>query len=124
MTSQMHRLLVGAAAAVVLGLSFGGAMAQTGKRGVFTIHNDTPGNTVVGFYTNDGSGWSKNWLREHLKPGDEARAEFKEDGAYCKQTIRVGWLSKSGGEVKDDPINIDFCKATNVYLKDNEVTFD
>ncbi len=99
-------------------------MAQTGKRGVFTIHNDTPGNTVVGFYTNDGSGWSKNWLREHLKPGDEARAEFKEDGAYCKQTIRVGWLSKSGGEVKDDPINIDFCKATNVYLKDNEVTFD
>ena len=32
----------------------------TGKNGVFTIHNETEGNTVVGFYTNDGSGWSTN----------------------------------------------------------------
>lgn len=124
MNTRMKPFLSGAVLALAFGLSLGGAMAQTGKRGVFTIHNDTPGNTVVGFYTNDGSGWSKNWLNGPLKPGDDARAEFKEDRALCKQTIRVGWLSKSGGEVKDDPINIDFCKASNVYLKDNDVTFD
>ena len=112
------------AAGLALAASTVIATAQTGKSGVFTIHNDTAGNTVVGFYTNDGSGWSKNWLSSPLGPGDEARAEFSRDGAYCKQTIRVGWRSKSGGEVRDDPINIDFCKASNVYLKDNDVTFD
>ncbi len=50
--------------------------------------------------------------------------KFIEDGGKCNQLLRVGWLGKSGGEVKDDPIKINFCKATNVYLGDNEVTFD
>lgn len=116
------------AGSLLAGLSFaaalGTASAQTGKKGIFTIHNDTSGNVVVGFYTNDGTGWSRNWLRSQLKPGEDAQAEFIEDGALCKQRIRVGWLSKNGGEVLDDPINIDFCKATNVYLKDNDVTYD
>jgi hypothetical protein len=96
----------------------------TGKNGVFTIHNDTDANTVVGFYTNDGSGWSDNWLSQKIKPGVSADMEFSKPGGKCKQRLRVGWLSKSGGEVLDNPINIDICDATNVYLHDNEITYD
>lgn len=98
--------------------------AQTGKNGAFTIHNETEANTVVGFYTNDGSGWSNNWLSSAVGPGDNADLEFTKSGGRCQQTLRVGWKSKSGGEVKDDPIRIDICKASNVYLHDNEITFD
>ena len=96
----------------------------TGKNGVFTIHNETAGNTVVGFYTNDGGGWSTNWMSSLLKPGDSTDMKFSKPGGKCRQTLRVGWLGKGGGEVKDDPIGIDICKATNVYLHDNEITFD
>ena len=100
------------------------AQSGTGKNGVFTVHNDTQGNTVVGFYTNDGSGWSTNWLSRKIGPGDDSKLEFKNSGGACKQTLRVGWAGKNGNEVKDDPVNIDICKASNVYLHDNDISFD
>ena len=34
----------------------------TGNQGKFTIHNKSDNNVVVGYYTNDGEGWSANWL--------------------------------------------------------------
>lgn len=105
-------------------LSIDAASAQTGKRGEFTIYNETPSNTVVGFYTNDGTGWSTNWLSRPLEPGDSAELEFTRSGGSCQQTLRVGWRGKSGGEVKDEPIRIDICKASNVYLHDNDISFD
>lgn len=100
------------------------ASAQTGKSGEFTIHNETEANTVVGFYTNDGTGWSTNWLSEPVGPGDNAALVFTKTSGRCQQTLRVGWRGKSGGEVKDDPIRIDICKASNVYLHDNDITYD
>ena len=110
--------------ACACGFSASALAAGTGKNGEFTILNETRGNTVVGFYTNDGGGWSKNWLSSNLKPGDKRGMKFTKPGGKCKQTLRVGWLGKSGGEVKDDPINIDICDASNVYLRDNKVTYD
>ncbi len=116
--------LAGSFAAASMFLA-GSALAEgTGKNGVFTIHNDTESNTVVGFYTNDGSGWSTNWLSRRLAPGATTKMEFSKPGGKCKQTLRVGWLGKQGGEVKDDPINIDICDASNVYLHDNDTSYD
>ena len=79
---------------------------------------------MVGFYTNDGSGWSKNWMSDNLAPGDSTKMQFSRPGGKCKQTLRVGWLGKGGGEVRDNPINIDICDASNVYLHDNKITYD
>ena len=122
---QFGATLAGAAfLAGAFGISAAALAEGTGKNGQFTIKNETANNTVVGFYTNDGSGWSKNWLSSNLKPGDERGMKFTKPGGKCKQTLRVGWLGKSGGEVKDDPINIDICDASNVYLRDNKVTYD
>lgn len=111
---------------IVLGcLSFSSpGAAQTGKHGEFTIHNETDSNTVVGFYTNDGTGWSTNWLSNAIGPGDTAELMFNKSGGRCQQTLRVGWRAEGGGEVKDDPTRIDICKASNVYLHDNEISFD
>ena len=110
--------------AAASGFCAAASAAGTGKNGVFTIHNETQGNTVVGFYTNDGSGWSKNWMSRDLEPGDSAKMEFSKPGGKCKQTLRVGWLGKNKAEVKDDPINIDICDASDVYLHDNKITYD
>jgi hypothetical protein len=101
------------------------SLAQgTGSQGYFEIYNDTRGNIVVGIYTNDGSGWSSNWLADQLAPGEHATAEFTSLTGYCDQTISVGWLGNNGGEVMDDPISIDICAASNVYLNDNEIYYD
>jgi hypothetical protein len=110
------------AALVALG---GNAFAQgTGQEGVFAIHNDTDSNVLVGFYTNDGSGWSDNWLNGDLEPGEVASAQFTDETGYCEQTFQAGWLDQNGGEVLDDPIDINICEASNVYLGDNEIYFD
>ena len=100
------------------------ALAQSGSEGEFTIHNNTSNNVVVGFYTNDGSGWSANWLSEQMVPGMTASAAFTADEGSCEQTFQVGWLGENGSEVMDDPIGIDICEASNVYLDDNEIYFD
>jgi len=101
------------------------AYAQsTGASGIFTIYNNTDSNTVIGFYTNDGSGWSSNWLSEDLLPDEHAQAQFSQDTGACEQTLQVGWLGSNGGEVLDDPIGIDICDASNVYLEDNDIFFD
>jgi len=96
----------------------------TGQQGYFQVYNNTDENTVVGFYTNDGSGWSDNWLSDPLEPGDNVRAEFLAESGTCAQTLQIGWLAEDDSEILDDPIDIDICEASNVYLDDNEIYFD
>lgn len=100
------------------------AFAQSGSGGAFTIHNQTDNNVVVGFYTNDGGGWSANWLGDQLAPGQDASAEFTAETGSCDQVFQVGWLGSDGGEVIDEPVSIDICAASNVYLADNEMYYD
>ena len=119
---MFHRMLATASAALVLCAS--AAFAGTGAEGYFQIYNNTDDNTVIGFYTNDGGGWSSNWLSSRIGPDESARAEFTDDSGSCAQTFRVGWLGTDGGEVLDEPIDIDICEASNVYLDDNEIYYD
>ena len=113
------------ACALAIALAGTTALAQgTGSEGYFQIFNNTDGNIVVGFYTNDGSGWSDSWLDDALGPGESARAEFIADSGNCDQTLQVGWLGDDDSEVLDDPIGIDICAASNVYLDDNEIYYD
>ena len=111
------------AASLLVGLT-GNAQAGTGSEGYFTVYNNTDKNTVVGFYTNDGSGWSENWLAERIAPGSALEAEFVANTGNCDQSLSVGWLSSDGGEVIDEPISIDICDASNIYLDDNEIYYD
>lgn len=99
--------------------------AGTGSEGYFDIHNNTEQNILIGFYTNDGSGWSANWIDgSQVEPSQVLTAQFTADTGNCDQTLQVGWLSSDGGEVLDEPIGINICDASNVYLDDNEIYYD
>ncbi|MTI43613.1 hypothetical protein JM93_02837 [Roseibium hamelinense] len=106
-------------------MTAGLVLAQgTGSEGYFQIYNNTGGNVAIGFYTNDGNGWSDNWLEAELAPGENGAAEFTADTGNCDQVFQVGWLGEDGSEVMDEPISIDICAASNVYLDDNEIYYD
>lgn len=113
-------------------LAFAGAtlpaIAQSGSEGVFTVHNDTDENVIIGFYVGtDGESFSDNWLSEPMMPGETAVARFTaaEGEGDCINYFVVGWLGADDTtEVLDEPTEIDICEASNVYLGDNEITFD
>jgi hypothetical protein len=112
-------------AALAASLFAAPALAQgTGSEGYFQIYNNTEGNIIVGFYTDDGTGWSQNWLGDAIGPDESARAEFTADTGSCDQVLRVGWLGEGDTEVLDEPISIDICAASNLYLDDNEIYYD
>lgn len=122
---MQHLKNVMATTGLVFALMSGAALAQgSGSEGEFTIFNKSGGNIVIGFYTNDGDGWSDNWLSEDLRPNESAKAAFTADSGACAQTLQIGWLGENGSEVMDEPIDIDICEATNVYLDDNEIYYD
>lgn len=115
-----------AAATLAFALLASPAWSQgTGSEGFFEIHNETTANVVVGFYTNDGTGWSDNWLSEDINPGEAVQAEFLSPSGDCQQYIRVGWLADDDeSEILDDPITIDICDASRLFVGDNDVTYD
>ena len=117
---RIHAALI--AAGLVLAAPV--ALAQgTGQDGVFNIHNDTSNNILVGFYTMESGQWSNNWLSGPVAPGQVAKAEFFAEGE-CEIEMQAGWLGTDGGEVLDDPFSINICEASNVYLGDNDISFD
>ena len=63
-------------------------------------------------------------LARNMKPGQSAVAEFTADTWACHQVFQAGWLDVNGGETLDEEHTIDICEASNVYLGDNEVSFD
>lgn len=113
-------------AAALVAASASSTFAEgTGSQGYFQIYNDTEGNVVVGFYTNAGDGWSDNWLNgAQIMPGQNAEARFHANEGPCDQVFAVGWLGDNGSEVMDDPVSINICDASNVYLNDNEMYYD
>lgn len=121
----MNIRLIASTCLVVSFLAVPALADGTGSEGYFDIHNNTEQNVLVGFYTNDGSGWSANWIDgSEVAPDQVLTAEFAADTGNCDQTLQVGWLSSDGGEVLDEPININICEASNVYLDDNEIYYD
>lgn len=97
---------------------------RPGSEGYFTVYDETEGNVLISFYTNDGSGWSDNWLADAILPGESGEASFSADTSECDQVFAAGWLGADDTEVIDEEISIDICAASNVYLGDNEIYYD
>ena len=124
MPLNLNRILATAALSTLTLAS--GAVAQSGAEGAFTVHNATEGNIIVGFYVStDLETFSENWLSEPMMPGASGSAAFFADSGDCINYFLVGWLgSDQETEVLDEPIEIDICEASAVYLGDNEIFFE
>jgi hypothetical protein len=118
----MKKLMIGLLFAAVA--FFGGVKAYAGDNVSFKVHNSSKF-IISAFQTNEGHGWSNNWLNgDQIDAGESTVLEFLHDGP-CKIQLRVSWRTTDGGQEVGDPWNIDICKAQNVYIDNRgDVTYD
>lgn len=106
-------------------LAFAPTMAGaegSGAWGHFTLHNQSSSYTIDGFYTNEGDGWSSNWMSVQLAAGDSVDMEFNNKSGPCTAQFKVSWVGTGNSVVED--WQADFCKITNLYMLDTGATFD
>ncbi len=124
----MTRFLTAASFALAFTATPFAASAQgTGAEGYFQLYNATEGNVLVGFYTSPdgGENYTGNWLEVAVFPGENGQATLPGESGPCDQIFVASWLGGDGEtEVFDDPISINICEASNVYLGDNEIYYD
>ena len=108
-------------AATAMVMSAGSALADENLE--FNIKN-TSDYIISAFQSNEGSGWSKNWLDgDQVDAGETQALHFLNDGP-CDVQGRVSWRTTDGGQEVGDPWNIDICKAHTVYFDGKQVTYD
>ena len=99
-----------------------GVRANAGENVSFKIHNESD-YIISAFQTNDGDGWSSNWLNgSTVGAGAAEDLEFTQDGP-CEIKLRVSWRTTDGGQEVGDPWDIDICKAKDVYFDGKKVTY-
>lgn len=115
----MNSKFLGAALVGLVTLASSSAFAESLK---FKIVNDSD-YIISSFQSNEGDGWSKNWLRGDVDGGKSVGMQFLRDGP-CDVQVRVGWRTTDGGQEKGDPWNINICDAHTVYFDGHKVTYD
>lgn len=92
------------------------ALADTYK---FTLHNRSSGYVINGFRTFEDGKWSKNWIDFTLKAGESAEMDWGTDEGNCVVPFRVSWVGYETEQFK-----VDWCKVSNIYMKDQGFTWD
>lgn len=107
-------------AGLALAMSAGASQAENYS---FNIKN-TSSYIISAFQSNEGDGWSKNWLDgDQVGAGETQPLQFNQDGP-CEVQIKVSWRTTDGGQTEGEPWNIDICKAKTVYFDGEKVTYD
>ena len=116
----MRQIVMGALALAATVFS---VQAYAGENVAFKIHNQSK-YIISAFQTNDGDGWSNNWLDgDQVGAGEAVDLKFVQDGP-CKIQLRVAWRTTDGGQQVGDPWDIDICDAKDVYFDGKKVTYE
>jgi hypothetical protein len=111
-----HLFAVAAGAAILLaGATTPAAAAGHWK---FDLHNNSAAK-VLTFKTQEDGEWSENWLPENVDPGETYEMDFGTDEGDCEVRTRISF---SDGTYVD--ANIDYCHASNIYVRNDDVKWD
>ena len=102
------------AAAVMIALT-GQSFAGSWK---FNVINQSSAK-VLSFQTKEDGSWSKNWLGENIAPGETFIMDFGTSEGQC--TVRTHITFNDSTYVDSD---IDYCKVSNIYVKESGITMD
>ena len=110
-----HLLAAATAAALLAGAASPAFAAQQWK---FELHNNSAAQ-ILTFRTQEDGDWSENWLPENVKPGETYEMDFGTDEGDCQVRTRISFSDDTYVDA-----NIDYCNADNIYVRNNDVTWD
>ena len=74
---------------------------------------------ILNFTTREGGSWSRNWLDEIVAPGETFVMDFGTDRGDCRIRTRMEF---SDGTFFEDAI--DYCSASRITVRNNDVVWD
>ncbi len=83
----------------------------------FTLHNESE-YKINGFQTFEDGKWS-SWTSFSLAPGQSTPMNWNSDSGECKVPFRIIYK-----DAETEQYTIDWCKITQIHVKDDEVYGD
>lgn len=74
---------------------------------------------AVEFRTRENGQWSANWIRDRIEPGDRFEMDFGEARADCLVRTEISFADGSFFDA-----DVDYCKASTLYLYDDKLTWE
>ena len=93
------------------------ASPATAEEYSFTLHNESE-YKINGFQTYEDGKWS-SWTSFTLAPGQSTPMNWNSDSGECKVPFRIIYK-----DAETEQYTIDWCKVTNIHVKDDEVYGD
>jgi hypothetical protein len=95
-----------------------GSQAMAGDHWKFNVINKSA-TAAVEFRTQENGDWSSNWISDRIQPGDTFNMDFGTSKGDC--TVRTQ-IHFADGSKFDAPV--DYCKVNNLYIHDDNITWD
>jgi hypothetical protein len=74
---------------------------------------------AIAFRTRENGQWSKNWITDRIEPGDRFEMDFGEARADCLVRTEISFADGSFFDA-----DVDYCKASTLYLYDDKLTWE
>src|ERR1700744_128731 len=74
---------------------------------------------AVEFRTQDNGEWSSNWIKDRIEPGDKFNMDFGTDKGDCTIRTQIRFLDGTYFDA-----DVDYCKASTLYMYDNKLTWE
>lgn len=84
----------------------------------FHLYNKTTKYTIKGFQTYENDEWS-TWSDVALAPGEDQEMNWGANTGKCTVPFRIMYE-----EIKTEQYSVDWCKVKNIYVTDDNVTYD
>jgi hypothetical protein len=84
----------------------------------FHLYNKTTKYTIKGFQTYENEKWS-TWTGVALAPGEDQNMNWGANEGSCTVPFRIVYE-----EIQTEQYSVDWCKVKNIYVTDDNVTYD
>ena len=103
-----------------LGLSLALLFLQPGSAADYKFHlyNNTTKYTIKGFQTYENDTWS-TWSNVVLAPGEDQNMNWGANEGKCTVPFRIVYE-----DIQTEQYSVDWCKVKNIYVTDDNVTYD
>ena len=84
----------------------------------FRLYNNTTKYPIIGFQTFENDKWS-TWSNAALAPGEDKEMVWGANEGSCTVPFRIMYEN-----IATEQYKVDWCKLKNIYVTDDNVTYD